>query len=66
MEHTSVRFLEDDRLMIPIASIDDDYFPCIVYKTVFGNLESINVNGFAPGGDGITGAALPQISDFFT
>ena len=60
--HTSVPFLEDDRLQLSIDDLDDEMFPNIVHNTYISNLESILINGLIPGGGGITAALHSQLS----
>ena len=60
--HIAVKFLEDDRLFVSLDNVDDEACPCMAHNTQIGNLESIILNGLAPGEDGMTEAVHSQLS----
>ena len=62
--HTTIGFLEDDRLLMPLSYIEDDAFSCITHNTRISYLPSLITSGLAPGGDGITTAVHSQLSAF--
>ena len=62
--HRAVKYLEDDRLCISVAEVDDDVIPCVARNTQANNLESVILNGIVPGGDGTTKAGHSQLSAF--
>ena len=59
-----VFFVEYYRPFLPLSYIEDNTFPCIAHNTQISYLNSIIINGIAPGGDGITSAVHSQLFAF--
>ncbi|MFM7985728.1 MAG: hypothetical protein ACKPKO_41085, partial [Candidatus Fonsibacter sp.] len=55
---------EDGRLQLRIVGVPDFNFHCSARNTQIANLESVIVNGFALGGNGITGVVHSQLLAF--
>ena len=65
MGHTATKFLEDDRLQMPLCDVDDKFLsPFIAHNTEIRHLALIIRSGIAPGGDGITQAVHSQLSAY--